>query len=455
MIINEEEEEIPFIPKKEFEEKLNFFLLLKMIIVFLCSILASGPLQAFPTLEPLLIDAKVFANNCPNGILGCIEQEIQLSNMYTIAVGVSLGLFCILGYIYDRTGPRFTSTLGALGVAVGMIATAVSIYFPWLNWVLYISLPVTDVFGFLNSFAFIGFIWHVPKYQVFIIGIGSASYEMSAIMGVFLKWIVRSFGVSLSLGFVILGGISCLVAVGSLLFVPSQAEYYERASYHLKKQCEPPHESFFALSKGALKVLSHYKLENIIFLLFIIAALCYLQNYVADCFDYYQLFLGSELADNLSTAFGFLQLILAAFAAPFTGILFDWIGFTPFVVGLLITQIIFTALIFVPNYYAAIVSIIFGFIWLSVLYNLIGKWYVHYAPPELLGLLIGASYGISGMVEFAIVLALSALLVKYSSGIGIFFYSFVITGSFSLLFTFILTLVVCIKPRPTKPPSRF
>jgi hypothetical protein len=97
---------------------------------------ASSPLASFPTIQPLLIAADVFVADCggvavPNG---CALQNIQLSNIYTINVGVSLGFTLIFSLWYDHWGARKAMLFGGLGATIGLVILFFAIQFQKLNW---------------------------------------------------------------------------------------------------------------------------------------------------------------------------------------------------------------------------------------------------------------------------------------------------------------------------------
>lgn len=181
-----------------------------------------------------------------------------------------------------------------------------------LNWILYIAYPITTVFGLVNSFAFIGFLWHTSKYQVLLVGVSNASYQVSAIMGNLLQILVQECNIKLEYGFLIFGAASFLGAIGCFFFVPSQTEYYERSSIQLKMHTEPPKESFFNLFLAAFKIAyNNYRLENFLFLLYIIACECFIQNYIGNCFYYFQALFTPDQSDQLASIFGYAVFFIA------------------------------------------------------------------------------------------------------------------------------------------------
>jgi hypothetical protein len=116
---------------------------LRLSLVYLACICAAGPLSAFPTIQPLLVNAGVFYQG--DSPAEKQAQLDQLSGVYTIAMGVSVGSFFILGYLYDATGARFSGFVGALGVAVGMAILWLATLFKPLHFLVYIGFPLADM----------------------------------------------------------------------------------------------------------------------------------------------------------------------------------------------------------------------------------------------------------------------------------------------------------------------
>merc|ERR1719148_454176 len=70
-----------------------------LLLVVVMSAFASGPLQSWQTLEPIMISAGVWAGP---------HQEMKLTAVYSIAVGVAMMSQVLAGTVYDAVGPRAT-----------------------------------------------------------------------------------------------------------------------------------------------------------------------------------------------------------------------------------------------------------------------------------------------------------------------------------------------------------
>lgn len=78
-------------------------------------LVAGGPLQAFPTIQAMFVDFKVYSSVCGKEAT-CEEQNVVLSNLFLISNAICLAIFGFLGYIFDRLGPNFAATSGLLDI---------------------------------------------------------------------------------------------------------------------------------------------------------------------------------------------------------------------------------------------------------------------------------------------------------------------------------------------------
>lgn len=131
-----------------------------MLIATSCaSALAAGPVNSWPTLEPLLEGAGLFAEST--------SQQSNLSSVY--AVATACGYFSTLfsGLLYDRLGGCAVACVGALIASVGLLLMAVASYLPsQLSVLMYVGYPIATVGGLLNSYGIFVFMWVFPERQV-------------------------------------------------------------------------------------------------------------------------------------------------------------------------------------------------------------------------------------------------------------------------------------------------
>lgn len=191
---------------------------LLFLVFALCSI-ASGPLNAWVTLEPLLVDLNVFHSNATSNFTSPKLAEVQ-----TYAWSSALLLSIPIGLVYDSLGPAKTSALGAFLAAAGIAGMAFAIRQVRHNWVLFFAYPAAMVGGSMNSYAIIGWQWLLPAHQNIINALYSASLAISDSFVMVGVAVVRSGLCTLSSFFLIVCGTSCLSGVVCAALAPGAAE---------------------------------------------------------------------------------------------------------------------------------------------------------------------------------------------------------------------------------------
>ena len=73
-----------------------------------------------------------------------------------MAAGATGVLYFLVGQAFDTLGPKWIAVVGAVGAALFSALTALAVNDPAFEWILWISIPLTDLFGYLNSFALVG-----------------------------------------------------------------------------------------------------------------------------------------------------------------------------------------------------------------------------------------------------------------------------------------------------------
>lgn len=101
----------------------------------------------------------------------CDAQNDKLQSLYYVAVGTTGVLYFLVGQAFDTLGPKWIAVVGALGAALFSALTALAVFDRQFEWLLWLSIPLTDLFGYMNSFALVGFIYHYPDYQALLIGV--------------------------------------------------------------------------------------------------------------------------------------------------------------------------------------------------------------------------------------------------------------------------------------------
>jgi MFS family permease len=184
--------------------------------MILCSLqaacaLASGPVAAWPTLEPLLLDAGVWENHNPHA---------KMDAVFGVATAIQLITALPAGWIYDRYGGRAASLGGALMAGVGLVFMSAACYFPAaFSWLLFIGYPLAMLGGTINSYGIFAFMWLLPDDQNFIssmVGGAQALSDMLALVAVGLSsccsFFIGDFFLALAL-LSVLAGLTCWLLV--------------------------------------------------------------------------------------------------------------------------------------------------------------------------------------------------------------------------------------------------
>ena len=97
------------------------------VVTAACSV-ASGPVAAWPTLEPLLLDAGLWRNTTDP--TNTDQAHANLDSVFNVATAVQLGTSLPAGWLYDRYGGRVNAIGGAIVAAVGLVLMSVACYEP-------------------------------------------------------------------------------------------------------------------------------------------------------------------------------------------------------------------------------------------------------------------------------------------------------------------------------------
>ncbi|CAJ1328214.1 unnamed protein product [Effrenium voratum] len=200
--------------------------------LWVCCTLASGILPGQSLFAELFADAGVFGSMCEEGRNAC---NLVLTSIFGVGQTVAYGFSAPIGLFYDRWGAMIVGTVGALLCAVGLALVTLSVVGAahgsdsvTAN-LFVLGVFVCDFGSMLNSFSFMGLIWHFPGKQTLVIALINATYQASALLPLALQAAMDSYSVPL---YVYLS-LWTLVVLGSVyvcyVMTPSQAEYYEQA----------------------------------------------------------------------------------------------------------------------------------------------------------------------------------------------------------------------------------
>mmetsp|Transcript_42312 Transcript_42312/g.95714 ORF Transcript_42312/g.95714 Transcript_42312/m.95714 type:complete len:716 (-) Transcript_42312:117-2264(-) len=195
-------------------------------VVLTCAV-ASGPVAAWPTLEPLLAAEGVFQENAKEGEIG---GEDSFNAVYGIATVVMLASSLPAGIVFDKMGANFCGWFGALGAATSLGGMSLAAAYPAkYDWVLFVAYPGAMTFGILNTYSMYAFVWLLPENQNLVTGIATGVSALSDMFALLAAFLYETHGMPLHLFFAGLAVASALAAVFCALIVP-QHEYIMRCA---------------------------------------------------------------------------------------------------------------------------------------------------------------------------------------------------------------------------------
>ena len=121
--------------------------------------LASGPVSAWPTILPLLIDEEVFAGE---------HQKASFDAVYGLSMVMMLAVGLPAGLAFDELGGRTCGIAGAAMATLGLAGMAASTAgaAQGLSPLLYLAYPLAMAGGTINTYSLYSFLWFLPEHQV-------------------------------------------------------------------------------------------------------------------------------------------------------------------------------------------------------------------------------------------------------------------------------------------------
>mmetsp|Transcript_7983 Transcript_7983/g.25517 ORF Transcript_7983/g.25517 Transcript_7983/m.25517 type:complete len:459 (-) Transcript_7983:283-1659(-) len=428
----------------------SFRLSLRIFTVLVGCVLASGTLSGFPTLQPLLADAGAFSS------LGSRASAMnRLSQVYTIASGVSIGLYLLIGWLYDRIGARKAGVVGALGVVVGMVLMSASLWSPRLSVLLYLALPLTDTAGFLNSMAVFGFIWHVPAYQATVLGLGNASAQLTAAMVFILVALVHA-GLALKWAFLVFAVLALIAAVVTWLAAPSKQEVFAQVKVALGT-CPPemlePRPLVGAI-RDSLRVMNMHRGVTIVFFVSQASAYYLVQYWFAYYGEFAAAVFGRDEGARLSYWVSITYSVCGAALTPLLGPVLDRLGLFRFFCLSSVCFVVFAVTSLVGSVPAQLVSICAAMVFFCAWMTFLTKWGTVYCPPDLFGTYFGVIFSVIGVSQMLVNLVAPPVVRRWlgADSVNVFYFFFFVYGIVGVVGAIALIVALSCRPPPTTPP---
>ncbi|MCJ1464591.1 hypothetical protein MMC07_003204 [Pseudocyphellaria aurata] len=125
------------------------------VIYCLCS---AGVVFGYAAIKPVLVKEGVYSNYCqPQHVASrgqtCYEQEIRLNFMFAAAAVATNVCALPVGTVLDRYGPRLSSIVGSISLAIGAVLLAYAAQLPFDGYLSgYLFLALGGPFVFIPSF---------------------------------------------------------------------------------------------------------------------------------------------------------------------------------------------------------------------------------------------------------------------------------------------------------------
>lgn len=419
---------------------------------------ASGPMSMFPTLEPILVSEKVFEG--PN-------QLPQLTDVYSITLGVLMMSFLPVGIIYDSYGPRWCSVVGSLLFSVFSVGIGLSIQYEDLNWMLYFMYPIALLFGFGKNYGAYGYQWLLPESQNTVNSIIVATQALSDSLVVICVWLHSQFGMQLWTYFYALAVFAVVTGLVCSIIVPSRKQHFAYAEAVVTamaaaaaaaaggaagagygsggntgassgassggasegkskqdilkttsnrswvvKQASPRTSGWRWLDNvnGVRTLCRKYPVEHMLF----VSGCCFMYMFTwyptMQMFPYYFRLFGRANATYLVNCFAVIYGMLGAIATIMTGRIVDWIGVQK-AVGLNNCMIVVTLTAFlIPTLWSQLIFQTFLTCVLSFFQVFAYRFCMLYGPPEIFGTYTGILLSCMGIFQVSCTAVLSLVL---------------------------------------------
>eukprot|EP00928_Gymnodinium_smaydae_P056007 TRINITY_DN39455_c0_g1_i1.p1 TRINITY_DN39455_c0_g1~~TRINITY_DN39455_c0_g1_i1.p1 ORF type:complete len:536 (+),score=36.86 TRINITY_DN39455_c0_g1_i1:82-1689(+) len=420
--------------------------------------LASGVLAGYPVYQKDLQEAGVFNIWCTGEEASCDAQAIALANLYSNALYVTFLLSFVCGMWFDFYGARTSSIGGSFVCFISLLIIAVGVGLDSKqNYVaeyvlLYTGCILADFGSFVASMSLLGWLWHYPRSQTFLIGLANATSQVAAILGVLVQYLVQQ-GLSLSATFAIMS-LSGAVAIVIMYFcVPTHGETLAQAAKVLnmsRATLTPASPSLRGIKlqlKSLYSCLCVFPDYHIPFYVSCIFAMVGYMNWTSSFGIKYDVWFDVSTAKYLNNYYAVVLSLAALFYNPLSGALLDKIGISQFfalptisAIGMALTESV------------RAVSSQVAFMWFFSLYvgtgsNIAGKWPTYFVSPTLMGITFASIQGLSAVFGIVYNLLKYLLVVKVSPDLEITAFLSVAGICFAFL-----TILMLTKGLPKKPP---
>mmetsp|Transcript_8671 Transcript_8671/g.19074 ORF Transcript_8671/g.19074 Transcript_8671/m.19074 type:complete len:813 (-) Transcript_8671:43-2481(-) len=333
-----------------------------------------------------------------DGSVGCKESYLAMTAVMQGGMSLALIFLAPIGLWFDRWGARYCGAVGAAICALGAAFLWLSVlgaargYDSITSSGFFLGVVISDFGAMMNSYSFMGLIWHFPGRQALILSLISATYQVSAFLPIIVKLIMDRTGVALYWIMAAYSVICAGVALACLVLVPSIGEYYAEAKRVLGMPLpRPPSELKPMLQfRRAFAVLARDPWDHCSSAIALALAMGLPSFYSALAAPYgEQLFGSQEDGTRLAELYTAVNGMVGLIAAPFCGAIADCLGLNIFVVVLSLVVGVATWFSAIADWKAQTITCL-ALVLFSSLFNLyIQRYLLMYSPPNRIGTVQG------------------------------------------------------------------
>lgn len=374
-----------------------------LLVSFLCCGLTAGIIPGQMLFMQFFADAEVFSELCVDRQAlapkrTCDEQMLQMTQIINTLYVLMLGVQLACGGIFDQMGGRFCGAAGSILVALSYIGIAVTVHFVQIlpnrnimlsNMVMQF-VAIADIGAWLNNFAMMGLLWQYPTQQKLVFAMMNAAYQVGSLHTCLAAWIMKTFHVSLPRLMIGWAVVQTATTVVLWKVTPGRDEYFAQAEKFLGMPLPRFDRSLTDTAKAAWDILRmdgwhHTKLCWTSSL-----GQAYVCFYMSVVISFGRHLFGSDHAGRtLGELCALVNGVVSLAIAPMLGILGDRFGFASFVNLQFVFLVTFSCTYWVSSWPATVLAASSVAAYTSINYMVAGSWFVHFSPPNRMGMVSG------------------------------------------------------------------
>jgi len=370
----------------------------RFMALWVCCTLASGILPGQALFANQFAQAGVFGSVCGKDVSTCKDQYLALTGIFGVGQSLAYGFSAPIGLLYDRYGAMAVGTFGAFVCALGLCFVTAATFGAGAgvdestSWLFVVGVFTCDFGSMLNSFSFMGLIWHFPGSQTLVIALINATYQASALLPLLLQAGMDASGQPLA-AFMSLWSVVVFVTIlGCYKLIPTQKEYYEQAKKILGMPLpRPPADmKVCEMLTRAGEVLQQSKQEHIVSGIALALGFALPGYYASMTAPYGEALFGhKEDGERLAELNVLCTSIVGLALGPFTGTIGDKFGLQVIVLLFVAIMGVATITMGLPSWPAQAICGGSMALFISLFTIFISRYLLMYSPPNRYGAVQG------------------------------------------------------------------